>query len=572
MTRGVLWILFLVAIWEFCSRTFAGLHFVLPAPSIILMGMWHHADRFALHSLVTLREMLGGILYALLLAIPLAAAMMTWQSAKVVLHPMIVLSQCLPTFALAPLMVIWFGWSYTSVVVPVVLMTFVPLTLSTYQGLKAVPQAYVESFVTYGASSRQTFFMLRLPWALPQLCSGLRIAAAFAGMGAVAGEWAGGQQGLGVLMLESRRGADLVTTFGSILCVLALTLIFYAITSSLEHLATLRRPLAVLWRDSSMRMTILLTLAAIVGLGGISQIGRVQDIPRAHVRLMLDWMPNPNHVPLFVAVNEGIFAKHGIDLEILKVHDPGDIVPYISSGQAEVAVTYMTSLLLGAKQHGADFKVIGYLIKEPLNSIIYNDSEEIKAPSNLSGKVIGCVTDGIQTQLLRRILILNHVKPANLPTVNFDLVGLLVNNQLDAIFGAYWNIEAEQLHVKGFDVGYFRMKDLGVPHHFELVLVASKDSPLATLEATNRFKAALDEAMKYCRANPEKAFAKYIAANPDKTQATLEWERPSWGETVKLIAPNQSDDLPVWEHYYDWLRNQGLIGYPFDLNELFPSD
>ncbi len=70
--------------------------------------------------------MLGGLICAMILAIPLAAAMLVWQSAKVVLHPVMVLSQCLPTFALAPLMVIWFGWSYTSVVVPVVLMTFVP--------------------------------------------------------------------------------------------------------------------------------------------------------------------------------------------------------------------------------------------------------------------------------------------------------------------------------------------------------------------------------------------------------------------------------------------------------------
>ncbi len=80
--------------------------------------------------------------------------------------------------------------------------------------------------------------------------------------------------------------------------------------------------------------------------------------------------------------------------KFLKVHDPGDVVPYVSSGQADVAVTYMTSLILGAKQRGANFKVIGYLIKEPLNSIIFNASEEIKQPSGLSEQVIGCVTDG----------------------------------------------------------------------------------------------------------------------------------------------------------------------------------
>ena len=121
-------------------------------------------------------------------------------------------------FALAPLMVFWFGWSYKAIVIPTALMLFFPLTMSIYHGFLSIPRDLLDYFTLHQATPWQLFSKLELPWALPHIIAGLRITVAIAGMGAVAGEWAGGQAGLGLLMLESRRGVDLEMTFAALFC------------------------------------------------------------------------------------------------------------------------------------------------------------------------------------------------------------------------------------------------------------------------------------------------------------------------------------------------------------------
>jgi NitT/TauT family transport system substrate-binding protein len=269
------------------------------------------------------------------------------------------------------------------------------------------------------------------------------------------------------------------------------------------------------------------------------------------MRLILDWLPNPNHVPLFVGIEEGIFTKHGIDLQILKVQEPGDVIPYLTSRQADIAVTYMPSLVLGAHSLGANLRVVGYLVKEPLNAIISTKSHD------LDGCVMGCVTDGIQTQMLGALLRWNGIYPEKLVTVSFDLVSMLVTNQLDAVFGAYWNIEGEHIRQWGIEPSYYTMEQLGVPRHFELVLVAPKGSVSDSFIA--HFKQALDESIHRSQADPTGAFDTYIKANPDKTVTTLAWERRAWEATLPVLAQHQGDEADVWEGYAGWLKGEGLI-------------
>ena len=196
----------LFIMWEAISRLNSHLIFVLPAPSNIFVTLWNHSDRFLLHTLVTLKEMAGGFALALSVAFPLAGLMLIWKPLRMVLQPIIIVIQCIPMFALAPIMVIWFSWSYTAIVVPTALMIFFPMMMNIYRGLHSTPNYLLDYFQVNQATTWQTFFKLQLPWALPHICSGFRISAGIAGIGAVTGEWAGGQQGLGILMLESRRG------------------------------------------------------------------------------------------------------------------------------------------------------------------------------------------------------------------------------------------------------------------------------------------------------------------------------------------------------------------------------
>lgn len=542
-------LLLLMGLWEVAGH-FERYRFVLPPPSHIAEGLWNNAGRFLLHSRATLREMVGGVVLAVVLALPLAWVLLVWRKARHWLHPLVIISQCLPMMILAPLMVIWFGWSYTAVVLPTVLILFFPLTLNIYQGFKAVPQEYLQAFELWGATPFETLWRCRLPWALPQICAGGRIAAGLAGSAAIVAEWAGAQEGLGVLMLESRRAADLITVFGAIFCVVVLSVAVYGVAVLVEHLTLMRRPLTVIWRQRSGRKR-LLGLGGLATLLAASCINPLPTIQHAQgLRLVLDWLPNPNHVALFAGAHSGIFARHGIALDILKVQEPGDVIPYLTSGVADLAVTYMPSLILGAERRGANLNVAGYLIKEPLVALI--SRKEV----DLATCTIGCATDGVQTQMLEGLLQRNGILSKRILNISFDLVSALVTGQVDAIFGAYWNIEGEHLRQWNVEVEWLTMKELGTPHHFELVIVAQRELPASFI---SRFRNALQEAIQFSTDHPDQAFALYAAANPDKTAKTLEWEHRSWNATIPLLATNQDDELEVWDHYREWLVSEGLL-------------
>ena len=227
--------------WELACYFLPHFQFILPAPSAIFTALTTWYPRFLFHSFVTLKEMAGGFLLATTVAFPLAWVMHRFYGARTLLQPLFIVIQCLPMFALAPIMVTWFGWGFTAIVIPTALMIFFPLTLNIYQGLRATPKELLNFFAINGASRRQTFFKLQLPWAIPYIFAGFRISSAIAGIGAIAGEWAGAQNGLGILMLESRRNLDLEITFGALACLTIMSTSLYGVILFFEKLCTAPR-------------------------------------------------------------------------------------------------------------------------------------------------------------------------------------------------------------------------------------------------------------------------------------------------------------------------------------------
>ena len=349
-----------------------------------------------------------------MMAFPLAWAMDTWNSARCLLQPIFVVIQCIPMFALAPIMVLWFDLSYTAILIPTALMIFFPLTMNIYQGLRSTPQHLLDFFKVNQATKWQIFFKLKLPWALPHICSGFRIAAAIAGIGAVAGEWAGAQAGLGMLMVESRRGIDLETTFGALFCLAMTSLGLYILTFSLEKVAKERRPLRMILKSYFKKPQAISVMLLILSLAG----GCQQSESKAETRLLLDWLPNPDHVPLYVGMERGFFAEKGINLQILKIRDP--VIPCpISHPDALVHWSGTIPSTIKAIAKGANLKPVGILIKEPLDSIIFRKGE-IQTPKDLDGKTIGYCVDGSGTATLDALLEMQHIKPKD--KINANLI------------------------------------------------------------------------------------------------------------------------------------------------------
>lgn len=262
----------------------------------------------------------------------------------------------------------------------------------------------------------------------------------------------------------------------------------------------------------------------------------------AKTTLVLDWLPNPNHIPLYVGQEKGLFAKHGIDLEILKSNDNGSSMGHLSFGRADLVVTYMPSFAK-AEMHGAKAFLVAKLIDEPLDGILFYQDGTIHSPKDLSKRVFGYAYNNSFSNLIY-LLKENEIAPKKMVQCSFDLVGMLLTHQVDAVYGAYFTIEGEQLKEKGFPLGIFTLEQLGFPHYHELVIAGNEEN--------EPFAAALQEAIDFCKEHPEEAFEIYERLFPEKSKETLMWEKRSWARTVPLLPKDQVIDTALIPTLKEW--------------------
>jgi len=540
--------LVLLLFWEAMSRLQPSLQFVLPPPSKVFSTLLAMKERFFFHTLMTLKEIVLGFTLACLVAFPLAWCMFYFRTMRSVLQPLFVLIQCIPMFTLAPLMVIWFGWGLTAIIVPTALMIFFPLTLNLYQGLRSTPQALVDFFQLNGATPWQMLIKLRLPAALPHIFSGLRLSAAIAGIGAVAGEWAGAQQGLGILMLESRRNSDLEITFGALFCLSCLTLILYGIVLLLERTFQHRK-----------KLTPFLMSLLLICLASCSK-------PK-ETRLLLDWLPNPNHIPLYVGVEQGYFAQEDIHLVIQKMFDNGGGMSYLISGKADLLLAHLPGTLKACSL-GAQVQILDVIIPVPLRGFIFKKNLNIHTPEHLSGYRLGYCIGGPDTTFLDFLLNEGHIEPSTRKNVSADLIAAMGTGAVDMIYGGFWNIEPYQLQSLGVSTSYFPIEMFHVPSYQELIVVSKAHSAQAHPRFVQGFRTALEKSISFCREHPEEAFQIYLACNPDKSLTTKTWEFQAWKATYPLLPKSQAINKQTVEDFYHWQLQQGILSQPISLHSL----
>ncbi|MDO5666508.1 MAG: ABC transporter permease [Alcaligenaceae bacterium] len=202
-------------------------HFILPGPLRVFNVLWAQRVLIAEHSLVTLAEILMGMFLGSLLGF-LSAMLLQWsRTLSAWLLPVLIVSQAIPVFALAPILMLWFGYGMASKVIMAALIIFFPVTSACYDGLQRTSRDWLELANTMGATKSQLLWQIRLPAAMPSLASGLRVAAATAPIGAVIGEWVGSSRGLGYLMLHANARMQVDTVFASLIVLACLSLLLY---------------------------------------------------------------------------------------------------------------------------------------------------------------------------------------------------------------------------------------------------------------------------------------------------------------------------------------------------------
>ena len=195
--------------------------YILPGPAAVAQAWAAHWGTIAVHAAYTLAEILLGLVIGAAGGAATALSMASSRALRRWLLPALVVSQAVPVFALAPLLVLWFGYGMASKVLMATLIIYFPVTASFLDGLRRTNPGWIDLASTMNASGRAILWHVRVPAALPSLASGLRVAAAVAPIGAVIGEWVGSSTGLGYLMLRANGRMQIDLMFAA-LCTLAL--------------------------------------------------------------------------------------------------------------------------------------------------------------------------------------------------------------------------------------------------------------------------------------------------------------------------------------------------------------
>ncbi len=233
--RAALTILTFGLLWEALVRLTGVPPYILPPPLAVLTALAANADMLAQNALVTTGEVAAGLALGTSLGIGAAILMALSDRLHRALRPALVISQAVPVFALAPVLTLWLGYGLASKIAMTILIVFFPLTSVFLDGLLATPEGALDLGRLAAASRWRVLLWLRLPHALPALGSGLAIAAVYAPIGAVIGEWVGASKGLGFVMLmaNARSRADLM--FAALLILIGLTLLLHGLAGLLAR-------------------------------------------------------------------------------------------------------------------------------------------------------------------------------------------------------------------------------------------------------------------------------------------------------------------------------------------------
>ena len=209
---------------------------LLPAPVAIARDTWAWADRIPANFWVTLIEVVGGFAVAVLVGIPIAIAIVYSPILRRITYPVLLVFQSVPKVALAPLFLIWVGYGLRSSILVAAIVAFFPVVVNTATGLESVEPELLQLTRSLQAGTLKVFWKVRLPWALPHIFSGMKVAMSLAVIGAVVGEFVGADRGLGYLILTASSNMNTAIVFGIMIVLSVLGIAVFAAVCLAERL------------------------------------------------------------------------------------------------------------------------------------------------------------------------------------------------------------------------------------------------------------------------------------------------------------------------------------------------
>lgn len=232
---STLLIVALVILWEGCVRIFEIPQFLLPLPSDIAKLMINEWPLIQMHALSTIWAIATGYVAAVVFALAVSAVMIRFPSVERLIMPIFVGLQSVPKVAIAPLILVWVGAGIGSKILVVVSIAFFPIVINAMTGFKEVEAGLASVFRSVDANERQMLFKLRLPFAVPYIFAGLRIATTLAVLGAIVAEWLAASNGLGYLVLSGSFNFNTARSFAAIIVLSVIGTLFFNLMSWIER-------------------------------------------------------------------------------------------------------------------------------------------------------------------------------------------------------------------------------------------------------------------------------------------------------------------------------------------------
>ena len=227
----------LLLIWQGVSAAGVVPGYMLPSPVDVVQAFWTERALLWENAVVTLQEAFIGLALGVALGFLFAVLMDAFDVLYRAFYPILVITQTVPTVAIAPLLVLWFGYEMTPKIILIVISTFFPVTVGLLDGFRSADRDAMGMLRSMGATRWQIFRSIKCPSALPQFFSGLRIAAAYSVVGAVISEWLGGFGGLGVYMTRVKKAFAFDKMFAVIFLISAISLALMALVDAVEKVS-----------------------------------------------------------------------------------------------------------------------------------------------------------------------------------------------------------------------------------------------------------------------------------------------------------------------------------------------
>lgn len=222
----------LVVLWQIVVSVTGLPHYLLPSPGLVAATLYNRADILLENARYTVVEIVIGLILGVAFGALCALTLMASRLARRWLLPVMLASQAIPTFAIAPLLVLWFGYGLASKIVMTIIVIFFSVASAFYDGLRRTDPAWLDLGQTVNARPWRMLWYVRVPAALPALATGIRVAAVFAPIGAIIGEWVGASRGLGYLMLQANARMQADMLFAALLVLAVFAVGLYALVDA----------------------------------------------------------------------------------------------------------------------------------------------------------------------------------------------------------------------------------------------------------------------------------------------------------------------------------------------------